>query len=101
MSAAHERSDTDQTLVSEVEKGVSTPDVELPLPVLDGHGTTIHPLATLSPLKKNVLLLVFAIATFLDICNISGVGLAVPNIAMDIGLGFNQLSWVRVPADRC
>lgn len=87
-----------QASVEDVDKYASS---DIPLPVLPSQTPrvlTVHPLAALSSLKKNTLLLVFCIATFLDICNVSGAGMAVPKIAVDIGLGFSQLTWVSKEA---
>lgn len=33
----------------------------------------VHPLAALGDARKNFLLLIFAVATFVDVCNVSGV----------------------------
>lgn len=65
---------------------------EDPIPVLDPKHA--HPLAQLSQVKKNLLLLVFSIATFLDVCNVSGVALAVAEIRVDLDLAVNQIAWV-------
>jgi hypothetical protein len=54
-----------------------------------------HPLAQLSSVRKHFLLFVFSIASFLDICNVSGVAVAVAQISVDIGLGASQIVWVR------
>lgn len=57
-----------------------------------------HPLAQLGQGRKNFLLFVFGIATFLDICNVSGVGLAVAQISGDLDLAINQIAWVSLDA---
>ena len=45
---------------------VNTHDAE------DGHQEHRHPLAQLGNARKNFLLFIFAIATFVDVCNVSG-----------------------------
>lgn len=59
-----------------------------------------HPLAQMSPVRKNVLLLLFSVAVFVDICNVSGVGVAVAQIAIDINLDLSQVVWVSVAPQR-
>lgn len=77
-----------------------------------------HPLAVLSSVRKHVLLLIFSIATFVDVCeypfvavwptsetmadavcigNVSGVAIAVAQIAVDIDLKTSQTVWVSPP----
>ena len=53
-----------------------------------------HPLAQLSTVRKDVLLAIFSIATFTDICNVSGVAVAVAEISQDIHLAASQVAWV-------
>lgn len=55
-----------------------------------------HPLAQLSNARKNFLLVIFAIATFVDVCNVSGVAVAVAQIGNDTGLHVSQLVWVSL-----
>lgn len=59
-----------------------------------------HPLAKLSQNKKHFLLFVFSIAVFLDISNLSGVGVAVAQISADIGLAASQIVWVSGPTNK-
>jgi hypothetical protein len=54
------------------------------------------PLAQLGQVRKNFLLLIFSIATFVDICNVSGVAVAVSQIARDIDLEISQIVWVSL-----
>jgi len=54
----------------------------------------VHPLAALGQGRKMFLLLIFSIASFVDVCNVSGVAVAVAQIGMDTGLGISQLVWV-------
>ena len=60
-----------------------------------------HILATLGQTRKNFLLLIFSIATFVDICNVSGVAVAVAQIGQDIGLDLSQLVWVSALSKLC
>jgi hypothetical protein len=53
-----------------------------------------HPLAQLGQARKNFLLLIFSIASFVDVCNVSGVAVAVAQISADIGLDLSQIVWV-------
>ncbi|RSH87263.1 hypothetical protein EHS25_003172 [Saitozyma podzolica] len=53
-----------------------------------------HPLAQLGQARKNFLLLIFSIASFVDICNVSGVAVAVAQISTDIGLDLSQIVWI-------
>lgn len=69
------------------------PELQTEKPV-ETHNDHVHPLAQLGQVRKNFLLLVFAVATFLDICNVAGVGLAATQIRADIDLEFSQLAWV-------
>lgn len=59
----------------------------------EGHD---HPLAQLSSARKNFLLVVFAIAQFVDVCNVSGIAIEVAQLAGDLGLGDSQLVWVSL-----
>ncbi|ORX36582.1 major facilitator superfamily domain-containing protein [Kockovaella imperatae] len=54
----------------------------------------VHPLAQLGAVRKNFLLFIFAVATFVDVCNVSGVAIAVAQIGMDTGLHISQLVWI-------
>jgi hypothetical protein len=58
------------------------------------HSVHVHPLAQLGNVRKNVLLFIFAIATFVDICNVSGVAVAVAQIAQDTSLEVSQVVWI-------
>ena len=59
-----------------------------------GVAGTVHPLAALSNGRKNVLLIIFAVASFVDVCNVSGVAIAVAQISSDIDLGISQIVWI-------
>lgn len=58
------------------------------------HDGADHPLAKLGSGRKHFLLFIFSIASFLDICNVSGVAVAVAQISVDIDLGASQIVWV-------
>ncbi|WVQ81118.1 hypothetical protein IAT38_003240 [Cryptococcus sp. DSM 104549] len=60
-----------------------------------------HPLAQLSPLRKGVLLFIFALADFLDVCNVSGVAIAVAQISLDIDLETSQAVWIITSYSIC
>ncbi|ORY32785.1 major facilitator superfamily domain-containing protein [Naematelia encephala] len=66
----------------------------------EGHGEK-HPLAQLGTVRKNVLLAIFAVATFVDVCNVSGVAIAVAKIGIDTGLGVSQLVWIITSYSLC
>lgn len=51
-------------------------------------------LSSLSTFRKTVLLLTFALANFIDVCNVSGVAIAAAQISQDIGLETSQIVWV-------
>ncbi|KAL1407889.1 hypothetical protein Q8F55_007325 [Vanrija albida] len=53
-----------------------------------------HPLARLSQGRKHLLLFIFAVASFVDVCNVSGVGIASAQIARDINLHVSQIVWI-------
>ena len=57
----------------------------------------ISPLAALGKARKNFLVFIFAVATFVDVCNVSGISIAVADIGQDTGLGVSQLVWVSHP----
>lgn len=59
------------------------------------HTSNEHTLSSLSTFRKTVLLLTFALANFIDVCNVSGVAIAAAQISKDIGLGTSQVVWVR------
>ncbi|WVQ78052.1 hypothetical protein IAT38_000133 [Cryptococcus sp. DSM 104549] len=59
------------------------------------------PLADLGQARKNFLLLIFSIATFVDICNVSGVAVAVAQISVDISLDFSQTVWIITAYSLC
>jgi hypothetical protein len=67
---------------------------ELATNPLDDSAGHDHPLAQLSQARKNFLLLIFSIASFVDICNVSGVAVAVAQISSDIGLDLSQIVWI-------
>ncbi|KAL1411547.1 hypothetical protein Q8F55_002509 [Vanrija albida] len=54
----------------------------------------VHPLAELSQGRKHLLLFIFAIASFVDVCNVSGVAVAGAQIAFDIKLAVSQIVWI-------
>ncbi|WWC89219.1 uncharacterized protein L201_004137 [Kwoniella dendrophila CBS 6074] len=60
-----------------------------------------HPLAKLSQVRKNCLLFIFSLASFIDICNVSGVLVAVPDISVDIKLGVTQAVWIITSYSLC
>ncbi|WVR05124.1 hypothetical protein IAU60_002136 [Kwoniella sp. DSM 27419] len=75
-----------------------------PASIKEGSNDAAHhnsPLAALSPARKNFLLLIFSIATFIDICNVSGVGVAVAQIGRDIKLDSSQLVWIITSYSLC
>jgi hypothetical protein len=51
-------------------------------------------LAHLSNGRKTILLFAFAIAQFVDVCNVSGAAIAARDIAQDTGLTTSQVVWV-------
>ncbi|WWC62078.1 uncharacterized protein I303_104668 [Kwoniella dejecticola CBS 10117] len=55
---------------------------------------TGNKLAQLPDLKKNALLFIFSVATFVDLCNVSGVAVAVAQISQDIDLAISQAVWI-------
>lgn len=59
------------------------------------HTSNEHTLSSLSTFRKTVLLLTFALANFIDVCNVSGVAIAAAQISKDIGLETSQVVWVR------
>lgn len=67
----------------------------------DHHDSHAHPLAQLSSARKHFLLVIFAISTFVDVCNVSGVAIAVAQIGMDIDLGISQLVWLITSYSLC
>ncbi|WVQ71581.1 hypothetical protein IAR50_001121 [Cryptococcus sp. DSM 104548] len=58
-------------------------------------------LASLSQGRKTLLLLIFSIATFVDVCNVSGVAVAVAQISQDIQLGSSQIVWIITSYSLC
>ncbi|TYJ57150.1 hypothetical protein B9479_002064 [Cryptococcus floricola] len=58
-------------------------------------------LASLSQGRKNLLLLIFSIATFVDVCNVSGAAVAVAQISQDIQLGASQVVWIITSYSIC
>lgn len=53
-----------------------------------------HPLAKLGSARKHFLLFIFSVASFLDICNVSGAAIAVAQISVDIQIESSQIVWV-------
>ncbi|OCF33013.1 efflux protein EncT [Kwoniella heveanensis BCC8398] len=60
-----------------------------------------HPLAKLGQNRKNFLLFIFSIASFVDICNVSGVAVAVAQISFDIKLELSQIVWIITSYSLC
>ncbi|AFR92418.2 efflux protein EncT [Cryptococcus neoformans var. grubii H99] len=60
-----------------------------------------HILSDLSTFRKTVLLLTFALANFIDVCNVSGVAIAAAQISQDIGLGTSQVVWIITSYSLC
>nr|XP_019013488.1 efflux protein EncT [Kwoniella pini CBS 10737]OCF52269.1 efflux protein EncT [Kwoniella pini CBS 10737] len=58
-------------------------------------------LAKLSQARKNFLLFIFSVATFIDICNVSGVAVAVAQISQDIHLDTSQIVWIITSYSLC
>lgn len=50
--------------------------------------------AALSPLRKNILLAVFSLATALDVVSVSGLLTTTESIAQDLGLRAGNLTWI-------
>jgi hypothetical protein len=75
-------------------------DVENATPIkADPHNQHApHPLAALGGARKHFLLLIFSIASFVDVCNVSGVAVAVAQIGNDTGLEISQYVWVGLPS---
>ncbi|KIR55690.1 efflux protein EncT [Cryptococcus gattii Ru294] len=76
----------------------STPD-ENPPPLQDTSNE--HTLSSLSTFRKTVLLLTFALANFIDVCNVSGVAIAAAQISKDIGLETSQVVWAITSYSLC
>ncbi|WVQ88920.1 hypothetical protein IAS59_002662 [Cryptococcus gattii] len=76
----------------------STPDENLP-PLQDTSNE--HTLSSLSTFRKTVLLLTFALANFIDVCNVSGVAIAAAQISKDIGLETSQVVWAITSYSLC
>ncbi|XAO23884.1 hypothetical protein I312_102669 [Cryptococcus bacillisporus CA1280] len=60
-----------------------------------------HTLSSLSTFRKTVLLLTFALANFIDVCNVSGVAIAAAQISKDIGLETSQVVWTITSYSLC
>ncbi|KAL0250339.1 hypothetical protein I308_102512 [Cryptococcus tetragattii IND107] len=60
-----------------------------------------HILASLGQSRKNLLLLIFSVATFVDVCNVSGVAVAVAQISQDIKLSYSQIVWIITSYSLC
>ncbi|WVQ98675.1 hypothetical protein IAU59_005806 [Kwoniella sp. CBS 9459] len=58
-------------------------------------------LAQLGQARKNFLLFIFSVATFIDICNVSGVAVAVAQISLDIQLDTSQIVWIITSYSLC
>lgn len=52
-----------------------------------------HPLSRLGNARKSLLVVIFCVASFVDVCQLSGVSLAVARISQDIHLPLNQIVW--------
>lgn len=79
----------------------TTPDAETP-ELKEPLATALedaqaHPLARLGSARKHCLLFIFAVAQFVDICNVSGVGIEVAQLAKSLDLAISQLVWVSLP----
>ncbi|ODO03412.1 efflux protein EncT [Cryptococcus wingfieldii CBS 7118] len=81
---------------SDHEKAVVPADI--PATTTDYHRS---PLADLSQVRKNFLLLIFSVSTFIDVCNVSGAGVAVVQIANDIKLDTSQIVWIITSYSLC
>lgn len=60
-----------------------------------------HVLAQLSPARNNFLLVIFSIAQFIDVCNVSGVAIAVAQISSAIHLAQSQIVWIITSYSLC
>ncbi|KAK4703392.1 hypothetical protein P7C70_g2833, partial [Phenoliferia sp. Uapishka_3] len=69
------------------------PSSSKPSSIAEAAGAS-HPLALLSSARKSLLLLIFSISIFVDVCNVSGAAVAVAQIAGDIKLGVSQAAWI-------
>ncbi|WVQ78044.1 hypothetical protein IAT38_000125 [Cryptococcus sp. DSM 104549] len=58
-------------------------------------------LASLGAARKNFLLFIFSVATFVDVCQVSGVAIAVAQISTDIKLDFSQTVWIITAYSLC
>ncbi|WWD03085.1 hypothetical protein V865_001131 [Kwoniella europaea PYCC6329] len=87
-----------QSLAPEKEK---TPEQETKTETEQEKEHSKHPLAQLSQTRKNFLLFIFSVATFVDICNVSGVAVAVAQISLDIKLGISQVVWIITSYSLC
>ncbi|OWZ65584.1 hypothetical protein AYX15_02930 [Cryptococcus neoformans] len=65
------------------------------------HHHSENTLANLGQARKNFLVLIFSIATFVDICNVSGVAVAVAQISTDIKLDYSQIVWIVTSYSLC
>lgn len=59
-----------------------------------------HCLEKLGAARSSLLLVVFAVSHFVDVCNLSGVGLATARLGHDTGLAPSQWIWVRPQPSR-
>ncbi|KAL7421600.1 hypothetical protein Q5752_003369 [Cryptotrichosporon argae] len=66
--------------------------------VADHHA---HPLAQLSSGRKHFLLFIFSVASFIDVCQVSGAGVSVAEISADIGLATSQIIWIITAYSLC
>ncbi|KAK8869869.1 hypothetical protein IAR55_000437 [Kwoniella newhampshirensis] len=94
------------TLVENPDPSLDKEDQTIPKPhqLRAGASDAEHadsPLATLGQARKNFLLLIFSIATFVDICNVSGVAIAVAQISSDIKLDTTQVVWIITAYSLC
>jgi MFS family permease len=78
--------------VSKTPSMISSPDDEMTV----NDPTHQGPFDKLGPTKKAILLAVFAMATAIDVLNISALLILTPDIAEDLGLHAGNVTWVSV-----
>jgi MFS family permease len=78
--------------VSKTPSMISSPDDEMTV----NDPTHQGPFDKLGPAKKAILLAVFAMATAIDVLNISALLILTPDIAADLGLNAGNVTWVSV-----
>lgn len=79
-------------MVSKTPSMISSPDDEMTI----NDPTHQGPFDKLGPAKKAILLAVFAMATAIDVLNISALLILTPDIAADLGLNAGNVTWVIV-----